>query len=773
MLVKDQHPDLGFSLYGMLIHILELHSGVIVVYRARVIFIGFLFLSGSALAQSVSFKDNTQSLRRASSNTISIQKNRAAPYVRSFYAKQAISIGAGSAKHRSEKFLDYYAASFGASLSKANFAVNKTVDNDGIGMSHVHYQQTVKGVPVTGSYMIVHLKPEGVSAASSSVLTDGVSHINVSPAVSAQYAKTHAKALMARIYTGRPTILSEPHLEIYNQNLLDGAPGDGQSRLAWYMEAKGVAIREAIWVDAMSGKAFKQFSKIADARDRFTYDSAGSGAQQVSLVRTEAQPATGDTDTDNAHDFIGDSYDYYFDEHGRDSYDNQGAALISNVNYCEGGSCPYGNAFWDGDEMTYGAGFTIDDVVAHELSHGVIEFSANLIYQNQSGALNESFADIFGETVDLINGAGTDTEAVRWDLGEEIGAIRNLYRPSLHGDPEKVSDQSYVCGTQDQGGVHSNSGVPNHAFALMVDGGTYNNKTVSPIGLVKAGKIQYRALSSYLGPSSTLLDNYNALNTSCSDLIGDFGISATDCTAVLNAVDAVEMNVVPCFTPPAPPIAECTDGTERSDYFSDDFEVINSSNWTTNLLTSRNTWTACVGTPNIYCDSAPQSGTYSLLGEDIGSISDSVVTLASGVDVVENSFFRFDHKYDLESGFDGGVIEYSIDDGSNWLDAESLMTGRAYDGVLSNDFENPLGGRAAFSGTQSDYTTTQLDLSSLVGETAKFRFRVGTDSSEAATGWHVDDVEVFQCVGSGGPSTSSCEYYSIKLANGRLATFCL
>lgn len=214
------------------------------VHKTRVIFIGFLVLSGSALAQSVSFKDNTQSLRQASSNTISIQKNQAAPLVRSFYAKQAVSIGAGSVTHRSEKFLDYYAASFGASLSKANFTVNKTVDNDGIGMSHVHYQQTVKGVPVTGSYMIVHLKPEGVSAAASSVLTDGVSHINVSPTVSPQNAKTHAKALMAQIYTGRPTLLSEPRLEIYNQNLLDGAPGDGLSRLAGIWKQRALRLEK-------------------------------------------------------------------------------------------------------------------------------------------------------------------------------------------------------------------------------------------------------------------------------------------------------------------------------------------------------------------------------------------------------------------------------------------------------------------------------------------------------------------------------------------------
>src|SRR5262249_1899458 len=146
--------------------------------------------------------------------------------------------------------------------------------------------------------------------------------------------------------------------------------------------------------------------------------------------------------------------------------------IVSSVHYCEPSGCPLQNAFWDGTQMVYGTGFaSADDVVAHELTHAVTQYSANLIYFNQSGALNESFSDIFGETVDLLNGKGNDTAAVRWLIGEDlsIGAIRNMMNPGKFpfSDPERTSDPHYVCPTfSDNGGVHTNSGVPNHAYAL-------------------------------------------------------------------------------------------------------------------------------------------------------------------------------------------------------------------------------------------------------------------------------------------------------------------
>ena len=197
-------------------------------------------------------------------------------------------------------------------------------------------------------------------------------------------------------------------------------------------------------------------------------------------------------DINNAHDYAGDTYDFYFTRFSRDSYDNRGGTLKSYVCY----GTNYQNAFWDGTRMTYGNGFAAaDDVVAHELSHGVTENSSNLVYSNQSGALNESFSDIFGEAVDLTNTGGNDSTSVRWDMGEDIpgiGAIRDMMDPTRFGDPDRTNSSYYYCGTGDYGGVHTNSGVPNKAFALMVDGGNFNGYNVSAIGITAAAAIEYR-----------------------------------------------------------------------------------------------------------------------------------------------------------------------------------------------------------------------------------------------------------------------------------------
>src|SRR5262249_50111653 len=145
----------------------------------------------------------------------------------------------------------------------------------------------------------------------------------------------------------------------------------------------------------------------------------------------------------------------------------------------------------------YGNGFPLaQDVDAHELTHAITERTAHLFYYMQSGALNESFSDIFGETVDqtFSDGAGdNDDPTVKWKIGEDLagGALRDMMDPTVFGDPGKLSDPQFACIDPqelggDRGGIHHNSGVPNHAYALMADGGAYNGITVTGIGLDKA-----------------------------------------------------------------------------------------------------------------------------------------------------------------------------------------------------------------------------------------------------------------------------------------------
>ena len=241
--------------------------------------------------------------------------------------------------------------------------------------------------------------------------------------------------------------------------------------------------------------------------------------------------------------------------------------------------------------MVYGDGYaSADDVVAHELTHAVTEHSADLLYYYQSGALNESMSDVFGETVDIETGNGNDAAAVRWYMGEDLPYRRD----SPHDEPESrersgederfgavpVRHRRLDQSNGDSGGVHTNSGIPNHAYALAVDGGSYNGRTVTGIGLLKAAKIRYRALTVYLTSGSTFLDSYNALIQSCSDLTGTNGITAANCTQVTTALQAVEMNQTWGCAGAVPAPALCPSGTLTTAYF-DGAEASN-ANWVFN-----------------------------------------------------------------------------------------------------------------------------------------------------------------------------------------------
>jgi len=387
---------------------------------------------------------------------------------------------AAPAEERARSFVDNYGKAFGLS-GASQLRLFKAAEVDALGLEHVRFQQVHKGVPVVGAEFMVHLKGSRAIVANGHVIADLPD--DVIPKLPPDFARFRAQQAMKkyRVDRAQGAQYSEARLQILNRSLLNGQ--FDRSRLAWFVEATGPTLRELIWIDAQSGAILLHFSQLAEAKSRKVYTAAHTDILPGTLLRSEGQPATGDTDQDNAYNFAGITYDYYLANHGRDSFDNAGAIIVSTAHYCED-ECPvFDNAFWDGTQMVYGDGFAAaDDVVAHELTHAITERTANLFYYVQSGALNESFSDIFGETVDLTDGVGNDNANVRWKIGEDlsIGAIRDMMSPGLFGNPGKMSDSSlFVCSTtaatdfSDSGGVHTNSSIPNHAFALMVDGGSF------------------------------------------------------------------------------------------------------------------------------------------------------------------------------------------------------------------------------------------------------------------------------------------------------------
>ncbi|TNE78492.1 MAG: PKD domain-containing protein [Bacteroidetes bacterium] len=207
------------------------------------------------------------------------------------------------------------------------------------------------------------------------------------------------------------------------------------------------------------------------------------------------------------------TYHYFMDHFGRNSFDNQGASIISYVHYGNN----YNNAFWNGYYMTYGDGngttftpLTCIDVCGHEIAHAVTTHTANLIYRNESGALNESFSDIFGNSIEF------DTKSsASWKIGEEIvpngSGLRNMQFPKLKGDPDTYKGQYWYGGTGDNGGVHTNSGVQNFWYYLLCEGDTGTNDNgkffdIDSLGQGKAQQIAYRNLSVYLSRFSDYAD---------------------------------------------------------------------------------------------------------------------------------------------------------------------------------------------------------------------------------------------------------------------------
>jgi len=223
------------------------------------------------------------------------------------------------------------------------------------------------------------------------------------------------------------------------------------------------------------------------------------------LVRGEGQPATGDPAVNEAYDGLGATYDLFWDSYRRDSIDDDGLPLDATVHF----GANFVNAFWDGRRMVFGDGdpqlgfqrFTIAlDIIGHELTHGVTEDEAQLIYAYQSGALNESFSDVFGSLVkqkelqqtaaqaDWLIGAGLFTDMIKGVALRSMKAPGTAYDDPLLGkDPQPAHMRDYVNTLEDNGGVHINSGIPNHAFyvvATRLGGNAWE----------RAGRIWYESL---------------------------------------------------------------------------------------------------------------------------------------------------------------------------------------------------------------------------------------------------------------------------------------
>lgn len=461
---------------------------------------------------------------------------------------------------------------FGTDISESNLKILKS-EKDSLGYTHVNIAQLIGGLPVKDKNIIVHYDSKGIVKNVTGEVEKNINKItNIG---NKDISKEEAIDIAEKQFT-YTKLAYDPKVEVL------AYIKDGKAYKTYKINIKfdePVITNYDVYVEATSGT-------ILDKEDRIRYDGAVTGSGTAvdgttkplnlylsgSLYKmddttkamtghittytannTTSQPGTIVSNTTksfttetykaavSAEYYGGLVYDFYKNLFNRNSLDNAGMGIISTVHYDRS----YNNAFWDGTQMVYGDGdgseFTYLsgdlDVVGHEMTHGVTEHTANLNYQDQPGALNESMSDVIGvliETYDkynVKNGGTWSFNSSDWVVGDDVytpgtsgDALRSLANPTLYDQPDNMSN--YYNTTSDNGGVHTNSGIPNKAGYIIAQS----------IGCAKTAQIYYRALTSYMTTTTNFLGARNALIQAATDL---YGASSTEVTTIGNAYDTV------------------------------------------------------------------------------------------------------------------------------------------------------------------------------------------------------------------------------------------
>ncbi|MCU1393990.1 MAG: peptidase thermolysin [Ilumatobacteraceae bacterium] len=672
---------------------------------------------------------------------------------------QAASDDDASSTDAARRFVDAYGSMFGVDAPATD--LTQTTVDDGAAGDSVRFQQQLDGVPVLAGQVAVQ-----VDAAGAVVSTTGEASpqldIATTTAVAPDDASATALRAIAKAEGVDPSTLtvSTPQRWIYDPTLL-GAPDTSGPRVVWRMDVSDAlgSIDHLVLVDATDGTIALQFSQQEAALNRTVcndLDVPGASEACTSPVRTEGSPPSGSTDVDNAYTNAGIVYDFYLSSFGRDSIDGHGLPIKSTVGYCppaNAGSCPYKNAYWNGDQMVYGAGYaSAVDVVGHELTHGVTQYSSGLFYYADTGAINESMSDVVGELIDA-NTHGQTAATDDWLIGEDLpgGAIRSMKNPTAFGDPDRMTSTLFQGTSSDNYGVHTNSGVDNKAAYLIaagtagLPGGTFNGQTITGLGDAKTAQIYDAANTQLLTPGSDYLDLFSVLPQACTNLIAAAVTTTDDCAQVTKAVTATEMNQRATKAGAHLTAPVCDSGTQTA-LFGDDMETAN-ANWSTGRVGGGATWSRT--------STSSQSGTMSYhvadtAGDDVGPGSSTLTQVAPvALPVGIGAYLRFDQSFSTESSapvaYDGGVVEYTTD-GTNWSDIGTLPTVNGYNATIATQYANPLAGRHVFGIESPNYETTRVDLSSLAGQSVRFRSVFGVDNSgESEPGWFIDDVSIYGC----------------------------
>ncbi|OWK74532.1 bacillolysin [Flavobacteriaceae bacterium JJC] len=733
-------------------------------------------------------------LKQQGGAVVSISKSTANPNFIRFANAEGLELKAADARSKVQEFLTANISVFNLKSAKDMVFAEESTDN--YGLKNVIYRQTFEGLPVYDGLLKFHFNSKGQLASLNGNTVSDIK-VNTKPSISSSEAEAAAKNLVNQQNlnrSGSPLQTGRNNLLIFPKNLVQG--GQVIPYLAYEVEVTNKNdVREFLFIDAHTGELVEQFTGIHPI-DRKLYE-VNTNASSLKWKEGDALPGALDqwqqseiVTAEHVYNFFKNAFNYV-------SYNSADASMVT-INNNPSINCP--NANWNGVTANYCTGTAADDVVAHEWGHAYTEYTSGLIYQYQAGALNESYSDVWGETIDLFNNYMDENEVVsvrtttscsgsqRWKMGEKATAfgapIRDMWNPRCNSNPDKVLDTTYYfCGTADSGGVHTNSGVTNHLYALLVDGGTFNGYTITGVGFVKAAHLWWRAQKNYLTPTSDFAIFADALEASANDLIGINlpGLSTTTVPAGLsgqswaagdlqnlkNAILSVQLRTPPTqcnYTPLLKPTpALCASATTGA-LFTETWEN-GTGNWTINNVPTNpaswenRNWTVKSSLPkgrtgkaifgadpiNGNCSTSMQNGILRLESPLI-----TFPTFTAGIYEM-----AFNHYVATEAKWDGGNIKYSLNGGAWTLIPKTAFTQNGYnstlDGTASND--NPLKGQAAFTGTDGgslggSWGQSVIDLSKIgvvSGSNIKFRFEMGTDGCNGIEGWYLDEIYVYNC----------------------------
>lgn len=531
-------------------------------------------------------------------------------------------------------------------LDQKSDLVLKRTETDNLGEVHYRYVQTYQNIPVENSMYIVHTKNGMLKGMSGAVIIDfdeqmpqqAVSSLTKANAIQSainfvaaqKYAwqdadaekglKDQASDINATYYPSAELVWFSPGDEINARDLhlcykVDVYALQPLSRAYYFVDAKTGNVlgkKDELFYSDATGTCNTAYSGTQTIHSDFTGSSyrlrdltKGNGVVTVRSTTghtdyTSASATWNLTGSDqyalDAHYGVSQTWSFYNTNYGRNSVDNAGKVLTSYVNE----TATVNNAYWDGSIMHFGvrstgAGITAIDVTAHELTHGVTQYTSGLNYSNQSGAMNESMSDIFGKSVQFWSKPAD----VNWLMSNDMNwNIRNMANPNQFSQPDTYLGTYWYTGTSDNGGVHTNSGVGNFMFYLLVTGGSGTNDignayTVTGLGLTKADAIIYRSETTYLTSTS----QYSAWRTACINAATDlYGANSPEVTQVMNAWYAVGIGTAggsggSCGTPSGLTAGSLTN-TSATLSWSNTGAVSYNLQW---KLTSGSTWTTVSG----------------------------------------------------------------------------------------------------------------------------------------------------------------------------------